>query len=96
MCVASMVIGDWQHPTWPIQPTGPIFPGPNTIPWPQIEQQPDLAKQMLEILAKLEAIDARLGKLEQCKVTEAAKELLKKELEGIASRLSSTVSGTDK
>ena len=88
MCTVSMVIKDWQHPTWPqpIMPNPPLQPGPNSIPWPLIQQDPKLAEQMLEVLKRLEAIDKRLDKMEQCKVAEPAKKKLRKQLREIARR----------
>lgn len=89
MCVTSMVIGDWQHPSWPDYgkaiPALPI--SPNSIPWPTIQADPKLAQQMLEVLKKLEAIDKRLDMLEQCKVTEPGKEQLRERLREIADQL---------
>lgn len=90
MCVASMVIGDWQHPSWPDYgkaiPAVPT-PSPNAIPWPVIQADPNLAAQMLEVLKKLEAIDKRLDLLEQCKVSEPGKEQLRERLRQIADSL---------
>lgn len=45
-----------------------------------------LAWQMLEALRKLEAIDKRLGLLEQCKFTQAQKRKFKKKLRNAASK----------
>jgi len=59
-------------------------PGPNSIPWQQIASNPELAVQMLEILKKLEEIDRKLGKMEQCLVSEPEKENIKQELAKIA------------
>lgn len=94
MCTVSTVIDGWRDPTWPYRPEPhtvpsmpfptPIQPGPNAIPWPTIQSDPALAQQMLEILKRLEAIDKRLGMLEQCVVSEAEKTDLKKRLEEIA------------
>jgi hypothetical protein len=72
----------------PEQPphTNPLVPGPNAIPWPQIVADPKLAQQMLDILAKLEAIDKRLGQLESCKVSAVEKKKLKAKLRRIAKR----------
>lgn len=101
MCVTSTVIDGWRDPTWPINPMptpyipAPYIPaphidppakGPNAIPWPKIESDPKLAQQMLDILAKLEAIDKRLGMLEQCKISAAAKKSLKAKLRHIAKK----------
>jgi len=100
MCVTSTVIDGWRDPTWPYEPykhTEPVQPfpaprGPNAIPWPLIVSDPTLAKQMLDILAKLEAIDKRLGMLEQCKVTAREKKNLKARLRRIAKRAAGTSS----
>lgn len=98
MCTVSTVIDGWWDPSWPplypgphVQPVTPtvipkIEPGPNAVPWPVIQQDPALAQQMLEILAKLESIDKRLGQLEQCKVTREQKKSLKRKLRRIAKR----------
>lgn len=90
MCAVSMLYGDWQHPTWP----GPQYPGtvptPNAIPWPQIQADPKLAQQMLEVLTKLEAIDKRLGLLEQCKLTAKEKKNFKARLKRIAKKATRT------
>lgn len=56
----------------------------NSIPWSTIQSDPKLAEQMLEVLKKLEAIDKRLGMLEQCKVSADEKKKLKSELRKIA------------
>lgn len=101
MCVTSTVIDGWRDPTWPYQPykhTEPVQPwaappGPNAIPWPIIQQDPTLAAQMLELLKKLEAIDKRLGMLEQCKVTAREKKNLKARLRRIAKKAEATKGG---
>jgi hypothetical protein len=97
MCTTSAVIDGWRDPSWPYTPTvrafpkipphtQPSVPGPNAIPWPLIQQDPALAQQMLDLLAKLEAIDKRLGQLEQCKVSVKEKKALKARLRRIAKR----------
>lgn len=92
MCVTSTVIDGWRDPTWPpITPDNPPFipappPSPNAIPWPLIQQDPALAAQMLEVLKKLEALDKRLDKIEQCKVTAREKKNLKARLRRIAKK----------
>lgn len=100
MCTVSTVIDGWRDPTWPyrnesIQPympgpalphTQPSIPGPNAIPWPLIQQDPALAAQMLEVLAKLEALDKRLGTMEQCKVSLDEKQKIKKALRKVVKR----------
>lgn len=96
MCTVSTVIDGWRDPTWPPLYPGPHVPavpfpsqpspGPNAVPWPVIQKDPELAQQMLDILAKLEAIDKRLGQLEQCKVTAKEKTILKTKLRAIAKK----------
>lgn len=95
MCTVSTVIDGWRDPTWPpmypgphvpAMPIEPWKPGPNAVPWPTIQSDPQLAQQMLDILAKLEAIDKRLGQLEQCKVTAKEKRALKQKLRRIAKK----------
>lgn len=98
MCAVSTVIDGWRDPSWPywrrdhVMPTIPPWeplpktPGPNAIPWQQIQKDPELAKQMLEVLKKLEAIDRRLGQLENCKVSAPEKKALKARLRRIAKR----------
>ena len=94
MCATSTVIDNWTHPTWPIQPIphNPVPPGitipaaPNAIPWPLIQQDPALAQQMLEVLKRLEALDKRLGKMEQCAVTLEQKRKLKARLRRVAKK----------
>lgn len=91
MCVVSMVMDQW----WPKpdkQDFGridlpPLIPGkPNQIPWPTIQKDPDLAAQMLEVLKRLEAIDKKLGLLEQCSVAEPEKRKVKEKLRRIAKK----------
>jgi hypothetical protein len=88
MCVTSTVIDGWRDPTWPpIYPHNPTpFPttSPNAIPWPLIQQDPTLAAQMLDVLKRLEALDKRLDKMEQCAVTKRDKKNLKARLRRIA------------
>jgi len=101
MCTTSTVIDGWRDPTWPYTPpwspspvapfipaphTDPAVPGPNAIPWPTIVADPKLAQQMLDIMTKLEAIDKRLGLLEQCKVSAREKKNLKARLRRIAAK----------
>jgi hypothetical protein len=90
MCVTSAVMQQWWPPSMPA-PTGPDYgridlPPPNAIPWPQIEKDPNLAAQMLEVLKRLEAIDKRLGLIEQCKVAEPEKKKVKARLRRIAKK----------
>lgn len=98
MCVVSMVIGDLRGPGWPVgprhpweeptpypwAPTGPVNPPSNPIPWADIVQNPDLAKQLLDVLERLEAIDKRMGTLERCAFSEPEKEAIKAALRDIA------------
>lgn len=91
MCVVSMVMDQWWPPNQPAIPTIPnILPAPpvtpNVIPWPMIQKDPELAKQMLEVLTRLEAIDRKLGLLEQCSVTRAEKKRTKDKLRRIAKK----------
>lgn len=75
MCAVSMVMETWQAPA-----------SPNFIPWPTVQSDPLLAQRMLEVLQKLEAIDKRLGLLEQCKVSEKDKRAYKAKLRRAAKR----------
>lgn len=75
-------------PEKPPHSPNPLVPGPNAIPWPQIVADPKLAQQMLDILAKLEAIDKRLGQVENCKISEPAKKDIKARLRKIAKKRS--------
>lgn len=94
MCVVSMVMQQWwPNPGNPNEPFKlPQFPPvdpappPNAIPWSQIEKDPALAAQMLEVLKRLEAIDKRLGLLEQCAVAEPEKKRIKAKLRRIAKK----------
>jgi hypothetical protein len=61
-------------------------PGPNAISWNVIQQDPKLAQMMLEALAKLEAIDKRLGLMEQCLVEKDEKKKVKAKLKRIAKK----------
>lgn len=91
MCVTSAVMQQW----WPMAPA-PNLPDygkltiqpnlPNAIPWPRIEADPNLAKQMLEVIERLEAIDKRLGLMEKCAVAEPEKKKVKAKLRRIAKR----------
>ena len=76
MCVVSMVMDQW----WPRRNTLPD----TSIPWPVIQEDPKLAKQLLEILVRLERIDRRLGQLERCKSTAKEKAAIKRRLGRIA------------
>lgn len=97
MCVTSTMIDGWRDPSWPFIPPHnppvpsipapqPFIPSPNAIPWPLIQQDPSLAQQMLDVLAKLEALDKRLGKMEQCAVSAREKKNLKARLRRIAKK----------
>lgn len=86
MCTYSMIMGDMWHPTWPAAPTPqPLNPSPNAIPWPTIVADPRLAQQMLEVLARLEAIDKRLNNID-CKVEKASKKKIVAKLKRIAKK----------
>lgn len=69
MCAVSMIMDQWRQPN-----------SPNYIPMQQWQQDPALARQMLEALQKLEAIDKRLGLMEQCIFSEPQKRGFKKKL----------------
>jgi len=79
MCTVSMVVDQW----FPQQPTQPW---PNQVPWPVVQKDPELARQMLEVLERLEALDKRFGLLEQCKVAEPEKRRIKAKLRRIAKK----------
>ncbi len=86
MCVYSNMIGEWWHQTWPATPSPvPARPSPNAIPWPTIVADPALATQMLEVLKRLEAIDARLNNLD-CKVEKVQKQKIVRGLKRIAKK----------
>lgn len=89
MCAYSLVADGWRHPTWPqpLLPVNPMPVSPNAIPWERIKADPDLAAQMLDVLAKLEAIDQQLDTMKNCKFAEPEKQLLKAALLRIANRL---------
>lgn len=72
MCVVSMVTGGWTNPL-----------DPNYIPIPTIQKDPDLAKQMLEIIKKLDALDKKVGAID-CSLDDDYKEKYIKLLEKIA------------
>jgi hypothetical protein len=75
-----------------IPPINPVQPGtapttiPNAVPWSLIQKDPELAAQMLEVLKKLEAIDRKLGLLEQCLVAQKDKKKIKAKLRRIANK----------
>jgi hypothetical protein len=80
------MMGDMWHPTWPAAPTPqPLQPSPNAIPWPTIQADPKLAQQMLDVLARLEAIDKRLNNID-CKVEKASKRKIVSNLKRIAKK----------
>jgi hypothetical protein len=84
MCTYSLVMGEWWHPTWPASPSpAPALSSPNAIPWLTIVSDPNLAQQMLDILAKLDALDKRLDKLD-CKVEKVSKKKIETKLKRIA------------
>lgn len=90
MCVVSMVMEQWWPKPEPYEPQRhpllPQNPPPNSVPWPLIQQDPKLAQQMLEVLKRLEAIDKRLGLVEQCKVAAPEKRKVKAKLRRIAKK----------
>ena len=69
-------------------PNAPIVT-PNAIPWPLIQKDPELAAQMLEVLKRLEAIDRKLGLIEQCMVAEPEKRKAKARLRRIVKKVKS-------
>lgn len=69
MCAVSMIMDQWRQPGTA-----------NFIPMQQWMHDPVLASQMLEVLKNLEAIDKRLGLLEQCKYSKPEKDGFKKKL----------------
>jgi hypothetical protein len=80
------MMGDMWHPTWPAAPTPqPLQPSPNAIPWPTIVNDPKLAQMMLDVLARLEAIDKRLNNID-CKVEKASKKKIVTKLKRIAKK----------
>ena len=88
MCVVSMVMDQW----WP---NSPRRTAPDTsIPWPMIQQDPDLAQKLLDIIMRLEAIDKRLGQLERCKSTAKEKAAIKRRLCRIAKKAPEGAGGT--
>lgn len=73
MCAVSNTIQTWTTPS-----------SPNYIPWTVIQNDAQLAAQMLEVIKRLEAIDKRLGLMEQCLVAEPEKKAIKRRLRKIA------------
>lgn len=84
MCTYSLVVKDWQHPTWPTAEPG-ITVSPNAMPWGMIQADPKLAQQMLDILQRLEAIDKKLGNIE-CLCTDKTKKKIRANLRKIAKK----------
>jgi len=84
MCTYSMIAKEW-FPNGPNDPhpydytPSPVYP--NMIPWNTVT--PDLAKELLEILNKVEALDKKLKKVE-CKLEGEEKAVLVAKLEEIA------------
>lgn len=82
MCSYSMIANDWMNPNspnytpvpgWPQKQQNP-FDGilPVTITTTPPVVTPDIAKQMLEILQRLDALDKKLGRLD-CILNEVEK-----------------------
>jgi hypothetical protein len=69
MCATSAIIETWRQPQ-----------SPNYIPWRTVVSDPALAQQMLDIIKRLEAIDKRLGLMEQCKLSAKDKKNFKRRL----------------
>jgi hypothetical protein len=75
MCAVSMIMEGWRQPM-----------SPNFVPWPTVVADPMLAQQMLEVLKRLEALDKRLGLMEQCKVSMKDKKNFKAKLARVAKK----------
>lgn len=91
MCVTSAVIRDWTTPYEPqkpgqFQPDVPV-PLPNYVPWTQSWPTPDVAKQMLEIIERLEKLDKAVGAL-NCKLEAKEKAAYKRKLARRAAKAS--------
>jgi len=69
-----MVIDGWQQPV-----------GPNRIDWSPIQPTPAAAQQMLDVIAKLEGIDKKLGARE-CKLKAKDKAKFKAKLKRRANK----------
>jgi hypothetical protein len=96
MCTYSMIAKDWMNPHSPNHiplPNSPWYPTPPTFPpfaplpvYPSIPAPvvtPDLAKQMLDILKKVDELDKKLGRLD-CLLDADAKKAYVKALRTIA------------
>lgn len=87
MCAVSMMVDAWQ--TWPKPTVSPWLP--QAVPYfPPVDfnkPDPETAKQMLEILAKLEALDKRLGLID-CKIEQAVKDKFVRKLKRAAAKKS--------
>lgn len=73
MCMLSLVVEGWTNP------------GPNQITWTPNYPTVDMAKQMLDIMVRLDAIDKKLGALD-CLVEAKAKRKLRIKLRKRASK----------
>jgi len=92
MCTFSVVTKDWNDPFspnfipipgWPLKP---IDLTPNSVPAnpvPNISVTPDLAKQMLDVLKRIDEIDKKLGRLD-CILNDDKKEEYVKLLKKVA------------
>ncbi len=69
MCAVSLVVDAWRDTR-----------NPNFIPFTLQSPDADLARQMLEVIRRLDAIDKKLG-LKDCKLSAATKDELIAELE---------------
>lgn len=80
MCTYSLVVDDWMNPRSPNNI-------PDFSPFKQLPAliTPDIAKQMLEVLRRLDALDKRLG-LHECKLNELEKSKIVKKLKRRATR----------
>lgn len=74
MCAVSNVMDSWTNPT-----------SPNQVPWSPLMPTPATAQQMLEVIAKLEAIDKSLNAI-NCKLEASAKKKFKAKLKRRANR----------
>lgn len=73
MCATSAIIDNWTNPL-----------SPNYVPWSPAFPSPNLAQEMLTVIAKLEDIDRRLKALD-CKIEERTKRRFKSKLKTRAS-----------
>lgn len=74
MCMVSVVTHGWLDQT-----------SPNHIPWTVLSPNPELAKQMLDVIALLEKLDKRMGVVE-CLLEKEQKAAFKKKLRARSKR----------